>query len=220
MQGLLPMDIVFIALAVIAAYLLGAIPTAVWYGQRFYDTDVREHGSGNAGATNIFRVLGKRAGTVVLLIDILKGMAATMLAFALIGAGAIRTVDLTEFKLLLGIVAIIGHVFPVYTRFKGGKGVATLLGMVISIQPWVAFICVLVFVIVLSVSKYVSLSSLLATLAFPILLLFPPFKTDEPVLIGFGFLMFVVLALTHKKNVVRLIRGNENRTYLWAKRNP
>lgn len=213
------MNVTLIFLAVVAAYLLGSIPTAVWYGLRFYGVDVRQHGSGNAGATNTFRVLGKRAGTVVLLIDILKGIAATMLAFALIATGAIRSVDLVEYKLLLGVVAIIGHVFPLYMRFKGGKGVATLLGLVISVQPMVAFLCVVIFIIVLTLSKFVSLSSLIATLAFPVLLLLPPFKTDEPLLVGFGFLMFVVLAITHKKNVVRLIKGNENRTYLWAKKN-
>lgn len=213
------MNIIFIFLSIIAAYLLGAIPTAVWYGLHFYGVDVRQHGSGNAGATNTFRVLGKRAGTVVLLIDILKGIAATMIAFALIAVGTIRPVDIIEYKLLLGVVAVIGHVFPLYTRFKGGKGVATLLGLVISIQPLVAFSCVVIFIIVLTLSKFVSLSSLVATLAFPILLLLPPFKTDEPLLIGFGFLMFAVLAITHKKNITRLIKGNENRTYLWAKKN-
>lgn len=213
------MNVTLIFLAVVAAYLLGSIPTAVWYGLRFYGVDVRQHGSGNAGATNTFRVLGKRAGTVVLLIDILKGIAATMLAFALIATGAIRSVDLVEYKLLLGVVAIIGHVFPLYMRFKGGKGVATLLGLVISVQPMVAFLCVVIFIIVLTLSKFVSLSSLIATLAFPVLLLLQPFKTDEPLLVGFGFLMFVVLAITHKKNIVRLIKGNENRTYLWAKKN-
>lgn len=213
------MNETLIFLAVIIAYLMGAIPTAVWYGIRFYGVDVRQHGSGNAGATNTFRVLGKKAGTVVLLIDILKGIAATMLAFALITTGAIRVVDLVEYKLLLGVVAVIGHVFPLYTRFKGGKGVATLLGLVISVQPAVAFSCVVIFLVVLTLSKYVSLSSLVATLAFPVLLLIPPFKTDEPLLIGFGFVMFIVLVITHKKNIVRLVRGNENRTYLWAKKN-
>lgn len=205
--------------AVIIAYLIGSIPTAVWYGLRFYGVDVRQHGSGNAGATNTFRVLGKRAGTIVLLIDILKGIAATMLAFGLIALDTISAGDVVEFKLLLGIIAVIGHVFPLYTGFKGGKGVATLLGLVISIQPLVALSCIVVFVIVLTITKYVSLSSLTATLAFPLLLLFPPFKTDEPLLIGFGFTMFVVLAITHKKNIVRILNGNESRTYLWAKKN-
>jgi glycerol-3-phosphate acyltransferase PlsY len=212
------MQILWIILALIVAYVLGSTPTAVWYGLRFHGVDVRKHGSGNAGATNTFRVLGKRAGSIVMLVDILKGLTATMLAFALIELGAIEKGQLVEYKLLLGVIAVVGHVFPFYTRFKGGKGVATLLGMVVSIEPLVALSCIIIFLVVLSLSKYVSLSSLLATLAFPLLLLVPPFKTDEPILIIFGFLMFVVLAITHKKNIRRLLNGDESRTYLWAKK--
>ncbi|WPP48082.1 glycerol-3-phosphate 1-O-acyltransferase PlsY [Catalinimonas niigatensis] len=212
------MNIIWIITSVIVAYLLGSIPSAVWYGLRFHNTDVRKHGSGNAGATNTFRVLGKRAGTIVMLVDILKGLSATMLAFFLIRMQAIDHGQLIEYKLLLGVVAVIGHVFPLYTNFKGGKGVATLLGMVVSVQPLVALSCILIFLLTLTFSKYVSLSSLLATLAFPLLLMVPPFKTDEPILIFFGFLMFIVLAITHKKNIRRLLSGDENRTYLWAKK--
>lgn len=212
------MNIIWIILSIIVAYLLGSIPSAVWYGLRFHGIDVRKHGSGNAGATNTFRVLGKRAGSIVMLVDILKGLTATMLAFFLIKTHAIDHGQLVEYKLLLGVIAVIGHVFPLYTNFKGGKGVATLLGMVVSIQPWVALSCIVVFLLTLTFSKYVSLSSLLATLAFPLLLMVPPFKTDEPILIFFGFLMFVVLAITHKKNIVRILNGDENRTYLWAKK--
>ncbi|MEK6475895.1 glycerol-3-phosphate 1-O-acyltransferase PlsY [Catalinimonas sp. 4WD22] len=212
------MNIIWIILSIVVAYLLGSIPTAVWYGLRFHGVDVRKHGSGNAGATNTFRVLGKRAGSIVMLVDILKGLTATMLAFFLIKIHAIDHGQLVEYKLLLGVTAVIGHVFPLYTNFKGGKGVATLLGMVVSIQPWVALSCIVVFLLTLTFSKYVSLSSLLATLAFPLLLMVPPFKTDEPILIFFGFLMFVVLAITHKKNIIRLFKGDENRTYLWAKK--
>ncbi|WKN33165.1 glycerol-3-phosphate 1-O-acyltransferase PlsY [Porifericola rhodea] len=212
------MNTIWILFAVIIAYLLGSIPTAVWYGKRFHGVDVRKHGSGNAGATNTFRVLGKRAGTIVMLVDILKGLSATMLAFALISLAAITKGQLVEYKLLLGVTAVIGHVFPLYTNFKGGKGVATLLGMVVSIQPLVALLCIIVFLLTLTFSKYVSLSSLLATLAFPILLMLPPFKTDEPILIFFGFFMFLTLAITHKKNIIRLLNGDENRTYLWAKK--
>lgn len=208
----------WILLAITLAYVLGSTPTAVWYGLRFHSIDVRKYGSGNAGATNTFRVLGKRAGSIVMLVDILKGLTATMLAFALIKVGAIESGKLVEYKLLLGVVAVIGHVFPFYTRFKGGKGVATLLGMVISVEPLVALSCIIIFLIVLTLSKYVSLGSLLSTLAFPLLLLIPPFKTDEPILIIFGFLMFVVVAITHKKNIRRLLKGDESRTYLWARK--
>ena len=214
------MSTLYIFLSIVAAYLLGSIPTAVWYGRRFFDTDVRQYGSGNAGATNTFRVLGKRAGTIVLLADILKGSAATMLAFGLLYLSAIRPQDIMEYKLLLGLVAVMGHVFPVYTNFKGRKGVATLLGMTLSAQIWTALVCVAIFLLVLYLTKYVSLGALLATLSFPLLMLLaPPFRTDEPLLIVFGFLMFVVLALTHKKNIVRLTQGTESRTYLFRRRN-
>lgn len=212
------MQTLLIFSAIVVAYLLGSIPTAVWYGHRFFDTDVRDYGSGNAGATNTFRVLGKRAGTVVLLIDILKGCAATMLAFALLRLGAIPFEAITEYKLLLGLVAVMGHVFPVYTNFKGGKGVATLLGMTLSAEVWVALVCVAIFLLSLYLTKYVSFSALLATLSFPLLVwLVPPFITDEPMLIVFGFVMFAVLALTHKKNIVRLAHGTESRTYLFTR---
>ncbi|MGB3849138.1 MAG: glycerol-3-phosphate 1-O-acyltransferase PlsY [Tunicatimonas sp.] len=213
------MQTLLIFSAIVVAYLLGSIPTAVWYSRRFFDIDVRDYGSGNAGATNTFRVLGKRAGTVVLLIDILKGSAATMLAFALLHTGAITPSAITEYKLLLGLVAVMGHVFPVYTNFRGGKGVATLLGMTLSAELWVALVCVGIFLIMLYLTKYVSLSALLATLSFPLLVwLVPPFVTDEPLLIVFGFVMFAVLAFTHKKNIVRLVHGTESRTYLFSSR--
>jgi len=212
------MHIFWISLAILLAYILGSTPTAVWYGLRFHEVDVRKHGSGNAGATNTFRVLGKRAGAIVMLVDILKGLSATMLAFALLKLGAIAQDQVIVYKLLLGIAAVVGHVFPFYTNFKGGKGVATLLGMVISVQPLVALCCIVIFLTILTLSKYVSLSSLLATLAFPLLLLVPPFKTDEPLLIAFGFVMFAALAITHKKNIKRIISGDESRTYLWARK--
>ena len=212
------MTIIFIICAVLLAYLLGAIPTAVLYSTRVHGIDVRQHGSGNAGATNTFRVLGKRAGTIVLMIDMLKGATAASLAHVLFRVQAIPADRLIEFQLLLGIVAIIGHVFPVYTKFKGGKGVATLLGMMLAIQPVVALLCVVIFLVILIATKYVSLGSLLATLSFPLLLLLRPFRTGEPLLITFGFVMFTLLVITHQKNIRRILNGNENRTYLFAKK--
>lgn len=212
------MTFFFIGCAVLLAYLLGSIPTAVLYGRRVHEIDIRQYGSGNAGATNTFRVLGKRAGTIVLMIDILKGALAASLAHLLFRLGAIPADRLIEFQLLLGIVAILGHVFPVFTRFKGGKGVATLLGMMLAIHPVVALLCVVIFLIILIVTKYVSLGSLLATLSFPVLLLLRPFRTGEPLLVAFGFVMFTLLAITHQKNIRRLLNGNENRTYLFVRK--
>ncbi|MEM9830873.1 MAG: glycerol-3-phosphate 1-O-acyltransferase PlsY [Bacteroidota bacterium] len=212
------MTIFYIGCAIILAYLLGSIPSAVWYGQRMYGIDVRQQGSGNAGATNTFRVLGKRAGIIVLLLDMLKGAAATSLARVLLQYDIILADRLVEFQLLLGIVAVVGHIFPVFTNFDGGKGVATLSGMVLIIQPVVALLCTLVFLTILISTKYVSLGSLLAALSFPLLLLLRPFRTGEPLLVAFGFAMFILLVVTHQKNIRRLLNGDENRTYLFVKK--
>ncbi|GAB4397074.1 MAG: glycerol-3-phosphate 1-O-acyltransferase PlsY [Microscillaceae bacterium] len=219
----LPFDLVYIVGAALLAYLLGSIPTAVWFGKWRYGIDIREHGSGNAGATNTFRVLGKKAGIFVMAIDVLKGYLATSLADLLV-IWKIASYDefilykIIFYKLIFGSLAIVGHIFPVYARFKGGKGVATLLGMMLAVNHTITLMCVGVFIIVLLLSKYVSLGSLLATLAFPLFLLMPHFKPDDPVLIVFGFLMFLVVALTHQKNIVKILHGEENRARLFKKR--
>jgi len=205
------MDILIIAVFLVLAYLIGAIPTAVWVGQKFYNTDVRQHGSGNAGATNTFRVLGKKPGTFVMLFDIFKGWAATSLAVFLVSLQVIPADKLVLFKLILGALAVIGHIFPVYVGFKGGKGVATLMGMVLAVHLPAALICLGIFIVVLLVSKYVSLGSMLAAVAFPLLLLLPPFRPDEPFLLVFGFLLAVMVVFTHKKNINRLLQGQESK---------
>ncbi len=216
------MDILLILLAAITAYLIGSIPTAVWIGKRYYGIDVRDYGSGNAGATNTFRVLGKRAGIIVMLLDSLKGFIATSLATLLI---YIEIVSFDEFilyktifyKLIFGLLAVVGHIFPVFAGFKGGKGVATLLGMMLAVDTEITLLCVFIFLVVLFASKYVSLGSILATLAFPLLLLIPRFKPDDPIVIIFGFVMFAIVVLTHQKNVGRLWRGEESRVNIKLK---
>ena len=206
------MNILFIAILFIAAYLIGSICTAVWLGKWYYGIDIRKHGSGNSGATNTFRVLGKKPGTIVMLIDIFKGWAATSLASLLVLFDAIPTDNLIVFQLLMGMIAVVGHIFPVYERFKGGKGVATLLGMMLAIEPEVALVCIVIFVVVLFVSKYVSLGSIIAALAFPMLLLLHPrFHPDNPLLIIFGFILFAIVVITHRKNINRLIAGEESK---------
>ena len=205
------MDILLIALFLLAAYLIGAIPTAVWVGKTFYGVDVREHGSGNAGATNTFRVLGKKPGSFVMAVDIFKGWAATSLAHFLVMAGAIEPDKLVLFKIIMGVLAVVGHIFPVYVGFKGGKGVATLMGMVLAIHLEAALICLAIFILVLLISRYVSLGSMIAAIAFPLLLLLPRFHPDEPLLIVFGFLLSLMVVLTHKKNIGRLLQGQESK---------
>lgn len=218
------MDILLIICASIVAYLLGSIPTAVWYSKFRHGIDIREHGSGNAGATNTFRVLGKKAGSIVMGVDIFKGFLATSLAWVLEFYEIIAPFDefyiykMIFYKLIFGSLAIVGHIFPVFANFKGGKGVATLLGMMLAVHHTATLLCVGVFVVVLFSFRYVSLGSLLATLSFPLLLLSPRFRPEDPIVIVFGFLMFTIVALTHQKNIVRLLQGEESRANIRIKR--
>ena len=211
------MNIALFLITVVAAYLLGSIPSSVWYGIGYFGIDVRKYGSGNAGAKNTFRVLGKRAGTIVMLIDVLKGWTATCLASLLFYTSTIGETELLTYKILFGIIAITGHIFPVFVNFKGGKGIATLLGMVLAIHPELALVCITIFILTLIASQYVSLSSILATLAFPVLSWIGVFGQPEPLLIVFGFVMFVLVVITHQKNIIRLFKGNENRVNIFKK---
>lgn len=209
------MNVLLIIATTILAYLLGSIPTAVWYGQGFFGIDIREYGSGNAGATNTFRVLGKRAGTVVMLIDVLKGYTAATLSSLLWHFDVISYNEILTFEIVFGLVAVVGHLYPLFADFRGGKGVASLLGMILSIHPEMAVICIGIFLLVVIASQYVSLGSILAALAFPVLLLLQIFgEKESPLLIGFGFIMFLLVVLTHQKNISRLLRGQESRTIL------
>lgn len=202
-------------LILFGAYLLGSIPTAVWWGKGFYHIDVREFGSGNAGATNTFRVLGKKAGIPVLIIDILKGIAAVSLVrFSPFEAD---TNSYINFQLGLGVAALLGHIFPVFAGFRGGKGVATLLGVVICLHPLACAASLGVFLIVLLASKYVSLSSMSAGLIFPFFLNVV-FHNTNPTLMIFSFVVAILLVITHKKNIVRLMKRQESRVNLFPKK--
>ena len=159
-------------LFLLLAYMIGAFPSAVWLGRTFYNTDVREYGSGNAGATNTFRVLGAKAGTPVLLLDILKGWISVTLFYFITDNKLMSEESSFELKLAFGIAAVIGHLFPLYTGFRGGKGIATMLGFMIGIYWQAALLSALVFIITLLISRYVSLSSIIASLAFPIIVIF------------------------------------------------
>lgn len=206
------MDYMLFALA---AYLLGSIPTAVWIGKMRYGVDVREHGSKNAGATNTFRVLGKKPGIVVLSIDILKGFIAVILPF-LLGKGVWGSDTLIHLQLISALCAVIGHVLPLFAGFRGGKGVATSLGVIIGIHPPAAAICLGVFLIVFIVSNYVSLGAMMAACAFPILLV-TVFGIRSPWLIAFSIVLSCAVIYSHKKNIWRLLRGEENKMNLFKK---
>ena len=211
------------------AYLLGSIPNAIWIGKKFYGIDVREHGSGNAGATNVFRVLGKVPGSIVLLLDILKGYMAVRLVDVMSwawpyikGVGAagwdgLHNKDYVMFSVLFGVLSVIGHLVPVFANFKGGKGVATLFGMIIALNPAVAGSAMLVFVIVNLISGYVSLGSLLAGLSIPVLFMqvFGQYDTSIQV---FSFSVAIMIVVTHRKNIKRLMAGEETKSRILVKK--
>ncbi len=204
------------AVILLIAYLLGSIPNAVWIGKLFFDTDVREHGSNNAGSTNAIRVLGYKAGLPVLFLDILKGFLAVKLiyfTFYYIPA----TGEYINFQLLLGLAVIIGHIFPVFANFRGGKGVATLIGVILAIDPVSTLICIGVFLITLILTKYVSLSSMIAGLSFPILVIVV-FNTTTSSLVIFSLIVFILLLFTHQKNIERLVRREESKANFLFKR--
>jgi glycerol-3-phosphate acyltransferase PlsY len=202
-------------LLLFGAYLLGSIPTAVWIGKFFYRIDVREYGSGNAGATNVFRVLGKKAGIPVLLIDVLKGFAAVSLAHA---SNYVKDSNhFINLELVLGIASLVGHIFPIFAQFRGGKGIATLLGIILAVHPNAAFLSIAIFIIVLLVSSYVSLSSMIAAVAFPIIVI-GVFKTTVPSLIIFSILIAIMVLITHQKNIERLLRREESKAKLIKKK--
>lgn len=207
------MNILIIALVFLAAYLLGSIPTAVWLGRAVYGIDVREHGSGNAGATNTFRILGKKAAIPVMLIDIGKAYAASNLIL-LLTQFIPGSASFLYLQISLGIMAVIGHIYPVFAGFRGGKGIASLFGMILAIHAPTALICLGVFVLVLVLTHYVSLGSMLAALAYPFLVFFI-FTTVSHALVFFGILVCFLVFYTHRKNVIRLLSGTESKIYLF-----
>lgn len=213
------MNFEIIAIGIFGAYLLGSLPSSVWVGQAYYGIDVRDFGSGNAGATNTFRVLGPKAGILVMAMDVFKGLTAVTLATVFMQLGFFAESQLILFKLVFGISAVLGHIFPIYIGFKGGKGVATLLGMVLGINPLVAAICVAVFMIVLLITRYVSLSSIIATIAFPVTLLLTNIKPNDEILVIFGLVFSVAVIFTHKKNILRILNGTENKANFRSKKN-
>jgi len=207
------MNILIIALVFLAAYLLGSIPTAVWLGRAVYGIDVREHGIGSAGATNTFRILGKKAAIPVMLIDIGKAYAASNLIL-LLTQFIPGSASFLYLQISLGIMAVIGHIYPVFAGFRGGKGIASLFGMILAIHAPTALICLGIFVLVLVLTHYVSLGSMLAALAYPFLVFFI-FTTVSHALVFFGILVCFLVFYTHRKNVIRLLSGTESKIYLF-----
>lgn len=204
-------------LLICLSYCIGSIPTAVWISRAVHGIDIRDYGSGNAGATNTFRVLGSRLGTVVMLVDVLKGFIATSL-YILLPIYLVDELQRTNFMIALGLAAVIGHIFPIWAGFRGGKGVATLLGMAIAIQPLVAACCLGVFLLVLFLTRFVSLSSILAGICFMVCILFI-FNEKEPLYRIFAVMVALMVVVTHQKNIGRLIRGTESKIALQKRKN-
>lgn len=202
-------------LGLLVAYLVGSIPSAVWVGRTFYNIDVREYGSGNAGATNTFRVLGKKPGIAVLIMDILKGFLAVKLAF-IMGDYDSQSPEFIDFELALAVCGILGHIFPVFVGFRGGKGVATMLGILIGIHPQAAVICALSFIITLYLSGYVSLSSMISGIVFPIVIMVF-YSTNSSINI-FSLAVAILILVTHQRNIERIIRKEESRVKWYRKR--
>lgn len=201
------------------AYLLGSIPTAVWIGKVFYGIDVREHGSHNAGATNTYRVLGRKAAVPVLLIDIIKGFTATSLIHLYPELIPNDTSAFVLVKSICGSLAVVGHLFPVFAGFRGGKGVATMFGLVIGLFPQAAAIAFLGFILTYALTSYVSLGSIVASFVFAFTVIFL-FNDDRTAMVVFCILQFALILFTHRKNVHRLLRGEEKKIQIFSsKRN-
>ena len=207
----------------IIAYLLGSIPSAVWIGRRYYGVDIREHGSKNAGTTNMLRVLGRRAALPVFAIDFIKGFVAVTIVSLLKYDPNLSAPWVTNLKIIATIFVVLGHIFPVFANFKGGKGVATLVGAMTGIHPYIILLCLGVWFLVFMVSHYVSLASMTAGCCFPIFTgIFSHIAYKRYGDISWSFVVFSVLVAllllwTHRKNIERLKSGTESKIRLWER---
>jgi glycerol-3-phosphate acyltransferase PlsY len=199
----------YLALEILLAYLIGSIPSAVWVGKLFYGTDVRKHGSGNAGATNVIRVLGYKAGIPVMIVDVFKGWAAVQVIFLFPHPGLSEDF-ITYVRICMAFAAVLGHVFPVFAGFKGGKGVGTLAGVAIALYPFALLVVLALFIAILALTRYVSLASISCGLCFPFIVIFIT-QQHHPGLMILSVVVAIFIPLTHIKNIKRLTRGEENK---------
>ena len=203
-----------ILISFVFAYLLGSIPTSYLMAKLVKGIDIRDYGSGNVGATNALRVLGTKIGIITLLIDIGKGFIAIQIGKLLIPE------PINLFLIITGLFAIIGHIFTIFLKFKGGKGVATSTGVFIALSPLPVAIALVIFVITVWISKYVSLGSILAALVFFLVELIENLKNGfaDVELLIFIFLVMIFIFIRHKSNIKRIIDGNENRISFRSRR--
>lgn len=193
-----------VALVLLLAYLMGSIPSAVWLGQCFYGVDVRQHGSKNSGATNTFRVLGKPLGFTVLFFDIAKGFLAVQIAYIFIPSD--KTMILLG--VLAGLMCVLGHIYSVFVFFKGGKGVATSLGVYLALNPLTILVCLGIFLTVFLSTRYVSLASIIAAVSIPLVSYFI-FGQFELITLVFNCMIASLVVYAHRKNIQRLFQGAE-----------
>ncbi|NBC26275.1 MAG: glycerol-3-phosphate 1-O-acyltransferase PlsY [Bacteroidetes bacterium] len=206
---------------IVLCYLIGAIPSSLWYGKIVHNVDIREHGSGNAGATNTFRILGWKAGTLVLLFDFGKGLICTLFVSQLaysVGSGPMllyENWDVESMVLIIcGVSAVIGHMFPVYANFSGGKGAATACGMLYGIEPLSISITLALFLIIMFSTHYVSLASITGAFVYPFSQLILRYGFDwyiDGSIIIFSSFIALGIIIKHKGNINRLLNGTENR---------
>ena len=212
-----------VLLLLMVAYLLGSIPSAVWIGRHYFGIDIREHGSKNAGATNMLRVLGLRAALPVFVIDFLKGFIAVTLMALLRFDAALSPMWIINLKIIAVVPVVLGHIFPIFASFRGGKGVSTLIGAITGIQPHLALMCFAVWVVIFIFTHYVSLASIAAGCAFPVFVsIFSVINYLRHGDTSIAFILFsiavaVLLIWTHRANIARLRKGEENKTYIWEK---
>ena len=203
-----------LSISLVLAYFIGSVPFAYVYGKYFRKIDIRQHGSGNVGATNVLRVFGKKAGIVVLLLDILKGYLPVMIAMHFVSPLPVLSEGFAEaLPVLVGIFAILGHTFTVFLSFKGGKGVATSAGVFLALSPLTIACALLIFTIVVLITKYVSLGSMVAAVFLVIthLMIFLRSDSANPYIFYFAILLSLFIIYKHKSNITRLIKGTENK---------
>ncbi len=198
-----------VVLAIISAYLLGSIPTSVIVGKLFYNLDIRTVGSGNAGATNTIRILGLKAGIPVLLFDVFKSYLAVKLSLFLSNPAFTANQEVI-YQILLGSVAVVGHVFPVFASFRGGKGVASLVGVIIALYPASFLVILVCFSLLMVFTRIVSVSSIVCSILFPIVEILIFKETNIPLIVlALGIAVFI--PLTHRANIKRLLAGTEKK---------
>lgn len=198
-----------VLIALILAYLLGSIPTSVWIGQWFFNLDIRTEGSGNAGATNTIRVLGLKAGLPVLLFDVFKAWLAVHVSIWLTNPAFSPNQEVI-YWITLGGLAVLGHVYPVFAGFRGGKGVATLVGVVIALYPASFLVILIFFTLVMFFTRIVSVSSISSSIIFPFVAIFM-FDEKRLPLVVLAIAIALFVPYTHRENIKRLINGTEKK---------